>query len=137
NKNTTEGHPIKRMLMKMNGYQLFKGKVTRVERRIQDGFTRGTANFEGIDDNQNSTCRIHFQNEHLLAEINNKAVAITPDLIAVLDEETGLPITTEGLKYGARTIVVAFPAHEKWRTKRGLDTAGPDYFKYDYTYVPL
>ncbi len=62
---------------------------------------------------------------------------MTPDLIAVLDEETGMPITTEGLKYGARVVVVAFPAHEKWRSPIGIETAGPHYFQYPYDYQPL
>ncbi|MFD1451715.1 MULTISPECIES: DUF917 domain-containing protein [Oceanobacillus] len=137
NERTAKVHPIVQMLEKLNGHKLFKGKAIQIERKIQGGFTRGRATFEGSDEDKESTCQLFFQNEHLLAEVNGKPVAITPDLIAVLDEETGMPITTEGLKYGARVVVVAFPAHEKWRTAIGIETAGPKYFKYDYDYVPL
>jgi len=137
NQRTAAIHPITQMLDLLGGYKLFKGKAVRIERKIQGGFTRGQATFEGTDNDEDQTCQLFFQNEHLLAEINEKPMAITPDLIAVLDEETGMPITTEGLNYGARVIIVAFPANEKWRTEKGIETAGPGYFQYDYDYIPL
>lgn len=137
NRRTAKVHPIKQMLNILGGYQIFKGKAIRIERRIQDGFTRGRATFEGTDKDKEKTAQLFFQNEHLLAEVDGKAAAITPDLIAVLDEETGMPITTEGLKYGARVAIVAFPANEKWRTEIGIETAGPRYFNYSCDYVPL
>ncbi|GIN73123.1 hypothetical protein J14TS2_35980 [Bacillus sp. J14TS2] len=134
---TAKIHPIEQMLKLLKGYRLFKGKATHIKRGIQGGFTRGEAQFDGTDDFDQQACTLHFQNEHLLAEINGKPIAMTPDLIAVLDEETGMPITTEGLKYGARVVIVAFPAHDKWRSKMGIDTAGPHYFQYPYDYRPL
>lgn len=130
-------HPIVQMLDILDGYQLFKGKAVLIERGVQGGFTRGEANFDGTDHDTNKRCTLFFQNEHLLAEIDGKPIAMAPDLIAVLDEETGMPITTEGLKYGARVVIVAFPANEKWRTKIGIETAGPRYFNYPYDYVSL
>ncbi|GIN98727.1 hypothetical protein J6TS1_45970 [Siminovitchia terrae] len=132
-----EVHPITQMVKKLNGYLLFKGKAMLIQRKIEGGFTRGESNFDGIDFFQGKGCKLHFQNEHLLAEVEGKPVAMAPDLIAVLDEETGMPITTEGLKYGARVAIVAFPANEKWRTDIGIKTAGPRYFKYPYDYIPL
>jgi len=132
-------NPVKELLTKMNGYQLFCGKAVDIRRKIQDGFTRGEAVFEGIKEDKDKKLRLFFQNEHLLAidDDTKQPLAITPDLIAVLDMETGAPITTEGLKYGARAIVTAFPCHEKWRTKIGIETAGPGYFGYPYDYQPV
>lgn len=134
---TAKTHPIAQILHLLNGFQLFKGKATTIERRIQGGFTRGEAAFKGTDHFDGQTCKLFFQNEHLLAEVNKNIASITPDLIAVLDEETGMPITTEGLKYGARVVIVSFPANEKWRTPIGIETAGPRYFNYPYDYIPL
>jgi uncharacterized protein len=62
---------------------------------------------------------------------------VTPDLIAVLDAETGLPITTEGIRYGARCVVIGIPCNPKWRTAKGIETVGPKYFGYDVDYVPV
>lgn len=129
-------NPVKELLEKMNGYQLFCGKAVDIRRKIQDGFTRGEAVFEGIKEDKDKSFRLFFQNEHLLAinEETKEPLAITPDLIAVLDLETGAPITTEGLKYGARAVVTAFPCDKKWRTAKGIETAGPGYFGYPYEY---
>lgn len=136
-KRTEAVHPIEKMLQLLKGRLLFKGKAQLIKRGIQGGFTRGKAHFTGMDDDEHSECILYFQNEHLIAKRDGRPIALTPDLIAVLDEETGMPITTEGLRYGARVIIVAFPAHEKWRTPIGIETAGPRYFKYDVDYVPL
>jgi len=130
---------IQALLQKLNGFELFQGKTTDIRRKIDGGFTKGEALIEGINHDQHENLRLFFQNEHLLAvnEKTNEPLAITPDLIAVLDLETGTPITTEGLRYGARVIVVSFPCHEKWRSEAGIKTAGPRYFGYDYPYTPV
>lgn len=128
---------VEKMLEELNGYRLFEGKITDIERRLSGGFTRGSASFEGIRNDQGKTFTVFFQNEHLVAKEGDRLLCSTPDLIAVLDAETGFPITTERMKYGARVSVVAFPCHEKWRTPKGIETAGPRYFGYDFDYQTL
>ena len=58
---------------------------------------RGYAHFAGIDDYAGRECELRFQNEHLLAKSGDEVLCSAPDLIAVLDIETALPITTEGM----------------------------------------
>ena len=60
-----------------------------------------------------------------------------PDLIIVLDAETGAPITTEELRYGFRVSVIAAPCDTRWRSEAGLALTGPRYFGYDADYVPI
>jgi hypothetical protein len=64
-------------------------------------------------------------------------VASVPDLICVLDTESGEPVTTETLRYGLRVSVVAAPCDSRWRSPEGLELAGPAYFGYDHDYVPV
>ncbi|PLR95745.1 DUF917 domain-containing protein [Bacillus sp. T33-2] len=135
--NDKERLGISKMLAELQGRRLFEGKITDIERRLSGGFTRGNASFEGIRDDQGRRFTIYFQNEHLVAKEDDNLLCSTPDLIAVLDAETGFPITTERMKYGARVVVVAFPCHEKWRTPKGIETAGPRYFGYDFDYQPI
>ncbi|MBS7288832.1 MAG: DUF917 family protein, partial [Candidatus Freyarchaeota archaeon] len=101
------------------------------------GFARGEARFEGIDEYKGEELLIHFQNENLVAIRNGEIVASVPDLITVLETETALPITTEGLRYGYRAKVLGIPCNGKWRTKRGLEVVGPRYFGYDIDYIPV
>ena len=132
-----EGHGIDAVLARLRGHRLFEGKVADVERRTVGGFARGEARIEGTGGDAGSTLRIHFQNEHLVALCDGEALATVPDLIVVLDTETGEPITTEELRYGFRVTVVAAPCDERWRTEVGLELVGPRYFGYDVEYVPI
>lgn len=129
--------PIDEVLKLTNGHRLFKGKVTDINRKTEDGFAKGTATIEGLDEFKEEECFLQFQNEHLLAETKDKVLCMTPDLIAVLDSDTGMPITTEGLRYGARCIVIGMPANPKWRTDQGIAVAGPRYFGYGLDFTPL
>lgn len=130
-------NPIREVVKSVKGFPLFSGKVKDINRKTESGFARGTATFEGMHENKGETLTLRFQNEHLLARTEERLLCMTPDLIAVLDAETGLPITTEGIRYGARYVVIGIPCHPKWRTEKGLATVGPKYFGYDVDYVPV
>jgi DUF917 family protein len=101
------------------------------------GFARGEAVFEGLEEYKGSILKIRFQNENLVAIRDGEIVASVPDLITVLEVETGLPVTTEGLRYGYRTVVIGMPCNEKWRTEEALKVVGPKYFGYDIDYIPI
>ncbi|MFD1046368.1 DUF917 domain-containing protein, partial [Kibdelosporangium lantanae] len=81
--------------------------------------------------------RLLFQNEHLVAERDGEVVASTPDLICVLDHETGEPVTTEGMRYGNRVAVLGVPCDSRWTTPDGLRLTGPGAFGYDHEYVSI
>jgi DUF917 family protein len=125
-------------------FYLFDGKVVSVERRTEGGWVRGHALIAGLGAQSARRVRVDFQNEHLLAREGvgpngefDRILASTPDLIAVMDTETGTPITTEGLRYGQRVTIIGIPCQPIWRTPRGLELAGPRYFRWEIDYVPL
>ncbi|MGI0520123.1 DUF917 domain-containing protein [Microbacterium maritypicum] len=121
----------------LDAVRLFDGKVADLQRAVDGGFTRGAAELVGVGADRGSAFRLDFQNEMLLGRRDGVLAAVTPDLIAVLDLATGMPITTESLRYGARVAVIAIPCHDKWRTPIGLETAGPAHFGYDVEWVPV
>ena len=129
--------PIQAALIQIGGFRMFKGKITDVERRTVAGFARGRLNADGLDRDSGDTLEVEFQNENLIAVVSGKTVATVPDLIAILDSETGEPITTEELRYGLRIQVIAAPCHPKWRSPEGLCLVGPRYFGYETDYVPV
>jgi DUF917 family protein len=119
------------------GHVFFRGKLADVQRRTERGFARGEAHIEGTGDDDGHSLVIHFQNEALMAMRDGEMVVSVPDLIVVLDAESGQPITTEGLRYGFRVAVLAIPCDPKWRTPAGLELVGPRYFGYDMDYAPV
>jgi uncharacterized protein len=116
---------------------LFHGRVTDIERRTEGGFARGKAVLTGVDKFKSQTLRLDFQNEFLIAERDGIVLATTPDLITVVEADSGAPVTTDSLRYGQRLVTLAFACDPKWRTPEGIALVGPRYFKYDRDYVPL
>ncbi|MER3468423.1 MAG: DUF917 domain-containing protein [Thermoflexus sp.] len=116
---------------------LFKGKIVDVERRTTAGFAIGKAIIEGLDEFSGKTMLVRFQNENLMASIDNHIVATVPDLITILDQDTAHAITTEHLRYGYRVVVIGIPTPEIMRTPEALKVWGPGYFKIDAEYIPL
>jgi DUF917 family protein len=119
--------PVTRVVELLGGRELFSGKVVDVERATTTGFARGRARVDGAD----GSLTLLFQNEHLLAELDGRVLVTTPDLIMVLEHESGEPITTEGLRYGQRVRVLAAPSDERWHSPEALAMVGPGYFGYD------
>jgi DUF917 family protein len=131
------GDPVGAVVERMSGRQLLTAKVVDVSRRTEGGFARGEAHLAGTGEDEGSELRLLFQNEHLMALVDGEVAATTPDLIFVLDAETGEPVTTEGLRYGQRVTALAAPCDPRWRTPEGLALVGPRVFGYDCDYVPV
>ncbi len=129
--------PVDSILGVTGGYKLFEGKIVDVSRRTVAGFARGEAKVEGLNDYGEDNMVIQFQNENLVAIRNGEVVCSVPDLISILDLDTGLPITTEYLRYGFRVVVIGIPSNRMWRTPEALKVSGPKYFGYDIDYVPI
>lgn len=118
------------------GVVLFCGKVVDVERRTVDGFARGRARLQAVDDPAD-VLEITFQNEHLVARRDGRVLAIVPDLICTLATETGAPVPTESLAYGQRLTVYAISTPPIMRTPEALACFGPAGFGLTDPYVPL
>lgn len=133
------GDPVAAMIEVCGGQRLFAGKIVDVERRLVGGFTRGKLRLAGTDGDDGTALTIDLQNEFLIARSGEGAVlAVVPDLICLLDAETGEPITTEVARYGLRVAVVGVPAPAMLKTPAALAVVGPAAFGYrDVPYVPL
>ncbi|MBF2481017.1 DUF917 domain-containing protein [Listeria seeligeri] len=132
-----ESEKLQQLLDVTKGYHLFEGKITDVVRETRAGFNFGRVRINGLNNDAESEVIVHFQNENLVAEKNGQPIAITPDLICMVDLETLMPVTTEALKYGKRVRVMGLPADDAWRTAKGIETVGPRYFGYDVDFELL
>ncbi|ETK30607.1 DUF917 domain-containing protein [Microbispora corallina] len=114
---------------------LFRGKVVDVERRTEAGFARGHATIAAFDGPR--TLELTFQNEHLVARAGGEVRCVVPDLICVLEADTGEPITTEGLRYGQRAVVVGISTPDLMRSPEALGVFGPRAFGLDMEFQPV
>jgi DUF917 family protein len=119
------------------GTILYKGKVVDVERRTTEGFLRGHTRFDGLDAWRGASMVIHFQNEWIVAWVDEKPIVMSPDLICVLDSVSGEAIGTETIRYGQRVTVIALPPPAVFLSPRGLNHVGPQAFGYDIPYTSV
>jgi DUF917 family protein len=123
--------PIAAILDESGGKKLFLGKIVDVARRTTEGFLRGRATIEGLDEDRGARLEIEFQNEWVVAWRDGRPLAMSPDLICVLDTVSGDAFGTETVRYGMRVTVVALPAPPVFLTPKGLQHVGPRAFGYD------
>jgi hypothetical protein len=131
------GEPVAAITDILGAKIIFHGRVNDVDRRTVGGFARGTAKFEGVEEWKGHQFRLDFQNEFLMAERDDEIIVTTPDLITLLEAETGAPVTADSLRYGLRLMALAFPSDPQWRTPQGISLVGPRYFGYDVDYRPF
>ena len=129
--------PVAAMVEKLGAKQIFHGRIKDIERRTVGGFARGTAQFEGVEDWKGHSFKLEFQNEFLMAERDGDILVTTPDLITVLEAETGMPITTDALRFGLRLVAIAMPCNPQWQTEEGIALVGPRSFGYPTDYKSL
>jgi uncharacterized protein len=123
--------PVAAILAVEPGKLLYKGKVIDVARRATEGFLRGVVRFDGLDDWKGSTMTINFQNEWIVALRDEAPIAMTPDLICVLDSVSGEAVGSETIRYGQRVTVIALPPPAVFLSPKGLEYVGPRAFGYD------
>ncbi|MCY3780485.1 MAG: DUF917 domain-containing protein [Chloroflexi bacterium] len=119
----------------LDGQVIFHGKIADVERRTTKGFARGGICIESFS--KGDRLEIEFQNEFLIAYVNGEVAATTPDLICIVTEEEGEPVTTEVLRYGTRVAVITVPAPPQLKSDAALEVVGPGAFGYDVEFRPL
>jgi uncharacterized protein len=126
--------PIEAILKAEHGKRLFAGKIIEVERRTTEGFLRGRTWIEGQGRDR---IQIDFQNEWIVVWSQGAPLASTPELICVLDSDTGEAIGTEMIRYGQRVTVIVLPSPEIFLTPRGLEHVGPRAFGYDIDFCSV
>ncbi len=131
---------VQAILDRTEGAVLFRGQIVDVERRLVAGFARGMLAVRGSGSDAGRTLSIAFQNENLIAwegADRDAVIATVPDLITLVDDASGEPVTTEIVRYGLRVAVLGIPAPAPLRTPEALAVVGPAAFGYDVPYRPL
>lgn len=118
-------------------------QVTDTRRVSEGAFNTGSLTIKGSAQFSGKNLGIEFQNENYVAFIlrpdgSKDILATVPDLISLVDEDAGEPITTEQVLLNLRISVIVMPCSPKWTTPQGLATVGPEAFGYrDVVYSPI
>ncbi|GAA3660403.1 DUF917 domain-containing protein [Nonomuraea antimicrobica] len=100
------------------GRVLALGRVVEVVRRPgprrhgRAGFSRGGVTV--ADHASGALVRLEMENEYLLAQRDGRVVASTPDVLAVLDRRTGVPIAGDAVRVGMEVMVLQVAISAFW-----------------------
>jgi len=134
--NKDKNDPIKAILNTLNGILLFKGFIKKYDLNEKEGFLIGTIEIEGIEKYKKQILKIWVKNENIIAWINEKPIAMSPDLICMIDDK-GYGIVNSNLKKGLKVSIIGVKSPDVWRTERGIELLGPKHFGFKYKYMPI
>lgn len=130
--------PIAAICEMEHGRLIHTGKIVDLKRHLRGGFVTGEAIIQGFEAHEGETGSVLIQNENLVFKRDGAVEIVVPDLIIILDIDSGTAITTEMLRYGQRVAVVALPCHPLLSTPEALEVVGPKGFGFDdITYRPM
>jgi len=118
-----------------DAYRIFDGKITEIERTTQDGWVTGKCVMSATLGK--SEAKLVFKNENLVVYVDGILRCVVPDLITVVDQETGHAIPTERLAYGQRVSVIGCSAPAPLKTPAALAVMGPACFGLSEGYTPI
>lgn len=137
---------------------LFRGKIIGVERRLWKGHSYGEIAIQQVADEElesssasvyktvasGGVLKIPFKNENIYAKHvrddgSEEIIASVPDLIAVLDTQSGKALGVPEYRYGVMVTVLGITCSPRWSdTPKGLEIGGPAAMGYkDVAYKPL
>lgn len=119
------------------GWVLFRGTVSKRHWENTRGYQIGTTEIAGAGLHSGHSMRIWFKNEHHITWLDNDPFVTSPDLIIVVNSETGEPITNTYLSEGEPVAVIALRSADAYRSPAGVAVLGPRHFGFDLEYRPV
>lgn len=124
--------PITAILKAAEGKLLFTGQVTAdTYWENKDGFTLGNIYVNGVKEDVGHTARVWYKNENMMMWVDDKVRLTCPDLICIVEKETGIPITNPEAEEGMEVCVLGFSCHDLWMTEKALEILNPKFFGFD------
>ena len=129
--------PVQAAIAFTEGWLLFEGEVTGKDWEDREGYMIGTVHIKGSGRYAGHTLDVWFKNENHVSWLDGQPYVCSPDLVVIVDRETGEGFTNTVIDAGARVAVIGVKGLEAFRSERGLEGAGPRHFGFDIDYVPI
>jgi len=129
--------PVDKIVEALNGWLLFRGKVTGKDWEDREGYYWGTHTITGTGDFSGHEFKIWFKNENHISWFDDKPYVTSPDMLIVVNAETGEPYSNAQIEVGHQVAVVGLRAVEQFRSQKGINILGPRHFGFDIDYKPI
>ena len=128
----TKADPGKAVADAGAGLVAFRGRIASTRFAVRSGFTLGDFEIAGIGEFDGHRYRIDVKNENMAGYRDGELHCSIPDLICVIDMQSGEPLTNPLGDSENRTVaVVILPAPNAFTTSAGLALFGPAYLGLD------
>lgn len=123
------------MAEKLGAWIIAEGEMVSVQDEDRIGYYWGTTTIRSFAGDE---FKIWFKNENHVCWKNGKPFVSSPDLICVVDLETGEPIPNPKMRDAGKVAVLAMRCKPQLREERIKDVLCPHYFGFeDIDYVPV
>lgn len=121
----------------LQGLMLFEGEITAKDDEDKLGYYWGTHTISGNRNWAGDSMKVWFKNENHVCWLNDRPFVTSPDLICIVDRDSGEPIPNPLVEPGQSVAVIAIPARQQFRSQQGIDVLGPRYFGFDFDHTPV
>jgi len=131
------GDPVDRLVEKLGGWKLFSGVVTDRDWKSEDGYMFATVNMQGEGAFENHSLRLWLQNENHITWLDSEPYVTSPDLIMVVNAESGEPYISSLLHEGEHVVVLGCQCDSRYRTEPALQVMEPRHYGFEFDYRPI
>jgi len=129
--------PVLKIIKELDGWLLIDGTVTKKEWEDKEGYYWGTHIIRGEKNFSGKELKIWYKNENHISWLNGKPYVTSPDMLIVVDRETGEPFINSAIAEGNHVAVIGLRAIEQFRSPKGIDILGPPHFGFEIEYTPI
>ena len=129
--------PVLEVVKNLNGWFLFEGKISKKEWEDKEGYYWGTHTISGEKSFKGKELKVWFKNENHVSWLDGKPYITSPDMLIVVDRDSGEPYVNSAIEEGYRVAVIGLHAIDKFQSPKGLKILGPRHFGFEIAYNPI
>ena len=129
--------PADKIVEQEGGWVIFRGEVIERTWENRVGYMWGETVIKGSGVKPGSKLKVWFKNENHITWLDEEPWITSPDIIEIIDEKCGEPITNTDIKKGDKVSVIGMKTEPIFRTPGGLKVLGPKHFGFDLKYKPI
>ena len=133
----TKNYFAQKLAEAVTGWVLFQGIVVQKVWENTDGYMIGHIELHGEMGFEGRIFRVWFKNECHVSWIDGEPFVTSPDIISIVNLETGDAPTNTDIARGDRLAFIGQRAPEGYRSSKALQVLSPSHFGFDIPYVPI
>jgi DUF917 family protein len=130
--------PLVEVASRVDGvHVLFRGTIAKRWWESRDGYMWGEHVLEGCDGHDGHELKLWFKNENHVSWLDGEPWASGPDVLELVDLDSGEPVVNSFAEEGQRVGVMGIRRCEQFAGAAGIAALGPRHWGFDWDYRPI